>query len=394
MGRSKKTFKPKEPIKLRSRILTNGNRSLYLDKYVKGKRTYEYLNLYLIPEIDNASKLINEQTLKAANVIKAQRLLEYINDVSGIKKNIVKSGNITLLDWIQIVRDKKLKHGYSKGRAYNYDCAIKHIKTYIGDKHIKISDVDKDFIIGFIDYLSNARIPHRTKDTQLSKTTALLYYKVFRTCMKEAVRCGYIDKDFTLLVNAEEKKNITPVPPDRGYLTINEVKMFQRAKTKTEIQKDVKRAFLFSCFTGLRISDIRTLTWDNIRAVENSVEIVKRMEKTQRIVHIPLSKEAIKYLPSQKNCHEDNIFILPSIPSTICRSIRSICKTAGIKKHISFHTARHTFATLGLTSGVDIYTISKLLGHTKITTTQIYTDVINQKKVDAVNLIGENFRDV
>ena len=113
MARPKKTLKAKEPIKLRSRVIANGNRTLYLDKYVKGVREYEYLKLYLVPVTDGASKLANENTLKAANAIKAQRILELTNGVGGIKTGGIK-GKILLTDWFDVVAKQKKEKGYTE----------------------------------------------------------------------------------------------------------------------------------------------------------------------------------------------------------------------------------------------------------------------------------------
>ena len=391
MGRKKKVLKTKEPIKLRNRLLRNGNRSLYLDKYIDGAREYEYLKMYLVPGVTSAVKLQNEETMKAALAIKAQRMIEYTNNLTGAKCN-VSMGKMLLLDWLQVVRDKKKKYGFSDGRARVYDYAIKHIAAYIGSKKVRLCDVDKKFLLGFIDYLTSAKIFHRNNDEVLGKATADNYYKILKACIKEALRCGYIPFDPTIQISAEEKKNITPTGETREYLNIEEVKMIQEVKPKTKIAESVKQAFLFSCFTGLRISDIRALEWSDIRGNGTEKEICKKMEKTQKMVYVPLSSMALGYLP-QKEDGKELVFDLPKQAATICRSIKSICKMAGINKKVTFHTARHTFATMCLTSGTDIYTTSKLLGHSKVTTTQIYADIINQKKVDAVNMISANFKD-
>lgn len=391
MGRKKKVLKPKEPIRLRNRLLKNGNRSLYLDKYIDGAREYEYLKMYLIPEVSSAAKLQNEETMKAALAIKAQRMIEHTNNLTGAKCN-TSMGKMLLLDWLQVVRDKKLKYGFSGGRAKVYGYAIKHIAAYIGNKKVRLCDVDKNFLLGFIDYLASAKIFHRANNKVMGKATADNYYKILKACLKEALRCGYIPFDPTIQISAEEKKNITPTGETREYLNIEEVKMIQKVKPRTKIAEKVKQAFLFSCFTGLRISDVRGLLWSDIKGSGNGREICKKMEKTQKMVYVPLSSMALGYLP-QKEDGKELVFDLPKQAATICRSVKSFCKMAGIKKNVTFHTARHTFATMCLTSGTDIYTTSKLLGHSKVTTTQIYADIINQKKVDAVNMISDNFKD-
>lgn len=125
------------------------------------------------------------------------------------------------------------------------------------------------------------------------------------------------------------------------------------------------------------------LTPEEIRSEENHLVIAKQMEKTREWVVIPLNKEAASFLPPKKGTF---VFDLPS--STAANAdLKRWARAAGIRKIVTFHTARHTFATLLLTLGADLYTTSKLLGHTNITTTQIYAEVVNEKKSRAVRLM-------
>lgn len=390
MGRSKKSLKAKEPIKLRSRLLANGNYSLYLDKYKNGVREYEYLKMYLVPEVDDASRIQNANTLQAANAIKAQRILEVTNDEAGIK-NKNQLGKMPLIDWLVLESKRKTKYGNSTKRGGSFDSTIAHLKKYIGDKVIKLCDVDKPFILGFIDYLSTAKWVTKNKAATISRMTAKHYYNVLGVAMNDAVKSGMIPFNPMSKVSLEEKKLIKPDSKSREYLTIEEVKKMQTVECTNN---DALRSFMFSCFTGLRYSDIKALTWGDIQDVEGHKEVVATMIKTKRVVRVPLSDLALQWLPEKPDdaVGETIVFDMPN-SEAMNKRLKKFAKRVGINKHITFHTARHTFATMGLTSGADIYTISKLLGHTKITTTQIYAEIINQKKVDAVNLIGDNFKD-
>jgi len=112
------------------------------------------------------------------------------------------------------------------------------------------------------------------------------------------------------------------------------------------------------------------------------------MQKTRQIIYLPLSAEARRFMPERGNKKpQDLVFKLPKRVTTQC-DIRTWVKRAGLTKKISFHCARHTFATLALTQGADLYSISKLLGHTNVQTTQIYAAIIDQKKQEAVNLLN------
>ena len=168
-------------------------------------------------------------------------------------------------------------------------------------------------------------------------------------------------------------------------MTAEELKALAAAKCPNE---QVKAAFLFSCFCGLRLSDIEGLTWDAIRQDGDTWRLETRMQKTRQIIYLPLSIAARRYLPERaEKGPESLVFDLPKRVTTQC-DIRTWVKRAGIEKNISFHCARHTFATLALTQGADLYSISKLLGHTNVTTTQIYATIIDQRKQDAANLLN------
>lgn len=117
------------------------------------------------------------------------------------------------------------------------------------------------------------------------------------------------------------------------------------------------------------------------------------MQKTDEPIYLPLSDRAMKWLPKKGNAKDtDKVFDLPTT-TRISIILDNWAKAAEIKKHITFHIARHSFATMMLTLDVDLYTTSKLLGHKNIATTQIYAKIIDQKKDDAVNRVNDIFKD-
>ena len=152
----------------------------------------------------------------------------------------------------------------------------------------------------------------------------------------------------------------------------------------------MKRAFLFSCFCGLRLSDIRNLTWGGLKTDGDSNNAID-IQKTGKRIYLTLSPDALHYLPERGEATDtDTVFNLPTV-GCIEEDIEVWRRRAGISKHVTFHTARHTFATMMLTLGADIYTTSKLLGHANIQTTQIYAEIIDSKKREAVNLVSGLF---
>ena len=399
MGR-KKTIKAKEPIRFRFKSLKNGSKSIYLVTYApeadaNHHYSYEHLKLFLIPEVDEAAKVQNINTMQAANAIKAQRLIDYANGKAGIKKRESLAKKLLLSDWMKKYGEQKKKLGQSGSNAVTINNTLLHLIKYKGEK-ITMAQVDKAYCEGFVLYLSKcntigtdgARKWGEHKPKPMAKSTARLYFNTFVTALNEAVRDGVIDVNPTTKLKKEEKKPIQSGGAQRGFLEIEEVKALCETPCSDE---QIKRAFLFSCFSGLRISDIKTLKWGDLKVNTDGMAIEKLQVKTKQQITIPLSANALEWLPDSGAGKDGGfVFVLPSY-FTINRGVKKWAKDAGIKKDVTFHIARHTFATTLLSLGADIYTTSKLLGHKNLRTTQIYAEVVNKKKVEAVNLFDKVF---
>ena len=388
MARPKKQIRAKEPVTIRFKELAKGSKSIYLDIYRDGVRSYEFLKLYIIPEKSAEDKNANAVTMDAANAIKAQRIKEIVNGEAGIKNR--KGGYVLILDWMLQRQDRAEKAAKDAGRktsntAEGIKTAAAHLRRYIESEYkgraVTLAAIDKDFCAGFAAYLKDA--PQRWGAGTLSKNTSALYYSNFEAALNEAYKKGLISVNPAALVEDNEKPQAQP--SERDYLTAEELRTLAAAKCPNE---QVKAAFLFSCFCGLRLSDIEGLTWDAVHLDGDTWQIETRMQKTRQIIYLPLSAEARRFMPERGNKGpQDLVFTLPKRVTTQC-DIRTWVKRAGLTKKISFHCARHTFATLALTQGADLYSISKLLGHTNVQTTQIYAAIIDQKKQAAVNLLN------
>ena len=167
---------------------------------------------------------------------------------------------------------------------------------------------------------------------------------------------------------------------DRSYLTQEEIDILLNKKFASDRLEKVKDVFLFSCYTGISFSDIYDLTKENLKnGVDNNLWIMSQRNKTGikfnvRLLDIPLMI-LDKYEGKQENGK-----LLPVISNQNTNEyLHEIAELCNIKKKITFHVARHTFATLCLTEGMPIESISKMLGHSNITTTQIYARIIDQK---------------
>ena len=384
-------LKRKEPVKLREKLLKNGCRSLYLDIYYQGQRYYEFLKLYLVPESDETARKQNELTLAGAYFIKAQRMKDYIIRKAGLP-SAVAYDDVRLIDVVEAYANERRKPGAGdkEGRYGSVMTLRMHLIAYAGEE-VRLKDVDRDFCIGFTKYLKTAKNLHKNMKggQQISAGTAHLKYSMFRSVLNDAVRKGYIEQNPTKLVPMVNR----PKKPDteRDFLSAEELKLLIATPCN---YKMLKQAFLFSCFTGLRKSDILSLTWSEIINDDGRQMIYKRIQKTQRWLSVPLSEQARRWLPDRKTPvgeAEQRVFV-PMSNASLSDNLRKWAERAGIlTKHVSFHVARHTFATLELSLGVDLYTVSKLLGHTNISTTQVYAKVVDKQKEHAVGLMDKLF---
>ena len=260
-----------------------------------------------------------------------------------------------------------------------------HTIIYKGEK-VRLCDVDKTYCIGFVDYLSTAYTTGRNKPKKLAASTAKLYYDTFVTALNQAVRDDYLSANPADKLCKEDKRPILKKGDPRVYLTEEEVLRLQETPCGNEM---VKRAFFFSCFCGLRISDVDNMEWKDLVKEGDSWYFVKRIKKTDEPIHHPVPKIAMSYLPDRDNADaSEQIFDLPR-NTTVNSDIKRWAAKAGVEKNLCYHVSRHTFATLLLAKGADIYTTSKLMGHKSLRTTQIYAEIIDKKKVAAVNLLDD-----
>ncbi len=377
MGRVKKQTAAKEPVRLREQTLADGRRSLYLDIYYNGKRSYKFLKKYLVPETDAASKIANSNTLAEANAIKSEMIYDLTNKIAGIHENSHKA-KMFFTDWMERYRADVVKRNGD-------DCWIKRVISELKEyrPEVTLAEVNKEFILGFMDRLLSRKPMNRHRDN-LAKGTVFIFMDYIRAALNFAV-----------------KEKLIPISPYKGisrdmvrgsqfkreYLTVPEVKKLIETPCR---RPDIKSAFLFSCFCGLRIKDVMDLCWKNIAKNGDNWQVEIIQFKTKVPLFLPLNMSARKWLPEQGEASPDDR-CFPQLTYYYHDAITNWMKEAGIDKPVTYHTSRHTFATLCLTAGIDIYTTSQLLGHTTIRHTQRYARIINSKKDDAVSLLNDIF---
>jgi integrase len=338
-------------ITLKKRKLLSGRESLYLDYYKDGKRRYEFLKIYT-----KRGDINNKEVMLLAEKIKSQRMIALANDeydqISSNKKR---------------ASFKKYFENFvkTKPKWSNYEGALKHLKLY-EPKDIIFKQINKTWLMDFAEYLS--------KKSGLKKNTSFLYYRKIKEVLYKASQQGFIKADIIRQAKTPNKEIV-----ERGYLELSEIEKLINTESD---RPEIKKAFLFSCFTGLRQVDVRNLKWKNI--IDNTIQI--EQQKTKDKIKIPIAQTALNILKNGNIFHlpENYIFDFPTDRTTINRALTRWFKKAEVNKKAYYHLSRHTFATLNLTSGNEIYTVSKLLGHKSLKTTEIYAKIIDSKKNQAV----------
>lgn len=386
--RNKTQFKgmsqKKEVVYLRQRPRRNGTIALYLDICRNGKRTNEYLKLYLVPEHTRDDKQKNKETMKLAEAMRAKRIIEIQSKDFGL--DIKKHDDARFFDVMQRLIDRK--EGTTKTSWQN--CRA-HILKYEPNESITFREITSRWVQGFRDYLDTKAmqwdIDSRKREVNpkpISQGTKALMFQKFCSVFNIAMREGIISLNPTL--NVERFKE---PESDREFLTIEEIRKLRKTPPPNEA---LAQAFFFSCLTGLRWSDIVKLKWREVQEIGGGTRIVFRQQKTGGLEYLDLNSQAASML-GERGAPDDNVF--PELgPLQAARiSTAAWVRSAGINKHITFHCARHTFAVMMLDLGVDLYTVSKLLGHKSIETTQVYAKILDKNKKAAVERIPNIFTD-
>jgi len=368
-------------ITLRKKKLTTGKFSLYIEYYKgsskneNGKREhnrhFEYLKEYILmnPETTD-EKRANQETILRAEQILSIRRAEYAQGKYGIKDR--SKNKLLFLTYYEKLKEERYE---SKGNYDNWDAAQNHIESYCKKRNITFEDIDEAFVLGFKKFLNQTKTKSNTLLSQNSKHT---YYNKFKAALRQAFDDGYTSRNFATTVKGFAQGETT-----REYLTQKELQAMAKAHCKHQI---LKNAFMFSCLTGLRWSDINKLTWLEVRNEEEGSRLFFKQKKTAGQEYQYISDQARQLLGKRKK-ESDRVFQGLKYGAHFNAEILRWCMRAGITKHITFHSARHTHAVLLLENGADIYTVSKVLGHREIRTTQVYAKIVDKKKKEAANLI-------
>lgn len=366
-------------VHLRKKKIANGKESLYLDFYppvkgANGKMTRrEYLNKYVYEKPKNAEeKLHNKENLIIAEGIKNKREKEILNEQDGIFNTQNKKR-----DFLEFFENLCEKRKESDGNYGNWLSTLRYLRAFTNEK-CKMSDLTEGFCERFKEYLLHTNRLNTVKGLRLSQNSALSYFNKFRCAINEAFDARLINENPLIRV-----KGIKQMESKREFLTQEELQLL--AQTECDLLP-LKNVAIFSALTGLRWGDISKLKWGDIQLTETGYFVHIVQEKTTDVIMHPISTTAVKLLGERGDTSEVIFEGLKYTDSNNDKIKRWVLR-AGIHKKITLHNFRHTYATLLLNKGVDIYIVSKMLGHKKIETTMIYAKVLSETKVKAANVI-------
>ena len=375
----------KTNVTLRKRTLPSGKISLYLDFFpaVYNPKTSrfsrrEYLGLYLFAKPKNSTeKAMNSENLHKAEIICANRFNEMNKQqiYTAFELERIHLKEVGEKSFIQFLKQTAGTKEGNNADIWKY--AIIHFEKYLKNEDLLMQDIDLTVMEDFRDYLLKAKCL-RKKGKFLEQNTALSYFNKIKATLRKAYKKGYLQKDVNAAVESIKEQE-----SQRNFLTMEEARRLYDTPCKKET---VRRASFFSLLTGMRYSDIAKLTWDELQHSGEGYYIRFIQQKTDRPVTLPIADEAAELLGT-KNASQGKIFH-DLKKWDVDRLLPIWIRDAGIDKHITFHCFRHTYATLQMASGTDIFTVSKMLGHKNIKTTQIYTKIIDEKKKETTNKIS------
>lgn len=358
-------------VSLRLRPVKNSRLSLYLDYYppVRNPRTMrlsrrESLGFYIYATpVDQQQKDYNDSILMRAEIIRCRRQEAVINQEFGFLDR--QQSKADFLEYFE---------SQAVGSPWKWQMPFLHFRRFVGGG-CSFGDLTVDLCRRFRDYLLNTSQLRHTRQ-RLTRNSAAKYFSAFRGLLRIAYRERLIREDINVSLEsipAEEVK--------KNFLTAGEVKTL--AATPCEIPV-LKAASLFAILTGLRISDIMALRWEDIRPDSTGAPAMFiRIRKTRRESVHPLSPQMLALCGERK----EGLVFEGFRRSMAQQPLRKWLSAAGITRRITFHRFRDTFATLQLAAGTDIYTISKMLDHSSVSTTQIYARIMDATKRQAIERI-------
>lgn len=364
-------------VKIVRHHLKSGKTSLYLSYYPyfydrrSGKVIKsENLHLFLVDNPKNATeKKHNSQTEELAFAIQSKRILQIRNEEYEFLDKTKREEDF--LEYFRELAEKK----HTK-----WDSCFKLFRDYTKG-HCKFGDLNITLCKGFREYLLHAR--NKKTGKLLSQNSRAGYMIVFRTVIKQA----YVDKMISTNYN-DFFEGFSYEKTHKEYLTMDEFRRLAETPCKFDV---LRRISIFAVFSGLRVSDLEKLEWSQVvKAPDGDWCVRRQIIKTKRWESVFVSEEALTWCGPRGEG-----YVFKGFRRSMTREpFKEWLREAGITKPFTFHCLRHSAATLMIQNGVDIYTVSRMLTHSNVQTTQIYADIVDEKKRQAANAITLRNKDL
>jgi len=280
---------------------------------------------------------------------------------------------------------EKLAYKRNKNRSesilLSWLCVYDYLKKF-GGETLLFANLTESWCEDFKEFLLTTK-SRKSSEAILAQNTAVTYYSIFKAALKKAFVDGYLTTDLSA-----KTKGIKLLETRREFLTIEELNKLAETPCNNHT---LKKAALFSALTGLRLSDVQKLTWKELVFDGSLYKINFTQKKTKGVEYMPISEQAFGICGERG---ESNALVFEKLPDSawISSPLKHWVESAGINKKITFHCFRHTFATLQLSNGTDIYTVSKMLGHKDLKVTQIYAKIVDETKQKAAGAIKLNIK--
>ena len=377
--------------KLGAKVLSDGRESLFLDYYfgyqkvfsdklgkevMRKDRKREFLKLYLwqAPRTP-MERQNNKETLELAKKIRFERGQQLLEDVEGYR--LKKNREINFLDYFQNYIEKYTKKDYRM-----VEVALHRFKDFLNEtpeynkfaKKIKPEQITKDMVEAYTEYLQSRSVGEGAKSI----------YARFKQVVKYAIEHDVMIKNpcMGVVIKVDEQQL------KKDVLSLEEIQLLVKTHYENE-NPNIRRAFVFCLYSGLRFCDVKDLTFANVDYSNKLLKFEQNKTKGHSAssgVVIPLNDDLLRLIgnPETPNDRDENIFKLPTYESC-SKSLKRWVKRSGINKKISWHCARHSFAVNILNNGANIKTVASLLGHSGLKHTEKYTRAIDSLKQDAIN---------
>lgn len=341
----------KRAIKIRTKALNDGAHSIYLDIWHGNKREYRFLKLYL-----TGDPIRDDETVRLALSIRDKEEKQLYTEDTSYSLSAWKKRS-DFVEYFRILAEKKDDTWINAQKRFAQFAKGKLLFSQLSHR---LLDDYKSWLLS---------------ETGLKPNSAWLYFSKLTAALNQAVKDGIIEHNPARFIT------ITPQDTDRAFLDLAELSALERVECRNN---EVKRAFLFSCYSGYRLSDVINLKWKDVS--DDHITLIQK--KTKSMATNKLLPKAKELLGTRRG-DADNVFQLPK-RSRIGQILKQWISVSGINKDISFHSARHSFAMLGLVEGnIDIYTLKGLMGHSSISSTQTYAKMIDKVKDAGIDKLSQ-----